>query len=97
MSGGWGAKLRDVGNPPKRTWRMRRARVVMLSPRDRRGGEAVLSECERVSRRVWRGRPALFSSPTWLEKLLLNVPGSAPDAVSDVCALSWRFPSAPLP
>ncbi|AMX06914.1 hypothetical protein A0R60_2638 [Enterobacter asburiae] len=45
---------------------------------------------------MWVGRPALFSSPAWLEKLLLNVPGSPPDAVSMVWALSWRFPCASL-
>ena len=45
---------------------------------------------------VWVGRPALFSSPAWLEKLLLNVPGNPPDAVSMVWALSWRFPCTSL-
>ncbi|WP_233446863.1 hypothetical protein [Enterobacter asburiae] len=57
---------------------------MMLSPSARVVSESVLSHCQRVSRRVWVGRPSLFSSPAWLEKLLLNVPGSPPDAVSMV-------------
>ncbi|HGF6044774.1 MULTISPECIES: hypothetical protein [Enterobacter] len=88
--------MRAQCSPPKRTWRLQRVPVVMLSPSARLVSESALSRCQRVSRRVWVGRPALFSSPAWLEKLLLNRPGSGPEADSVVCALSWRFPSDSL-